>query len=201
MNIGLIGNAHRPSMITNNTLFVNYHQEDFFMPKTKLQNIIFTAIMAFVMVYAMVCYNIAIDKGGMSNEIFLIAFAEMPIMWPIAVILEFFVVEKLATKLAFRFVNPQSGAFLITISISSMIVCLMCPTMSLIATLLFANAGQQFIAVWIQKFALNFPMALCWQIFFAGPAVRNIFNFAMKKINKLKKSHTENNSEQNIVDA
>ena len=28
------------------------------MPKTRLQNIIFTLIMAFVMVYAMVCYNI-----------------------------------------------------------------------------------------------------------------------------------------------
>ena len=39
------------------------------MPKTKLQNIIFTIIMAFVMVYAMVCYNIALDKGGMTNEI------------------------------------------------------------------------------------------------------------------------------------
>ena len=39
------------------------------MPKTKLQNVIFTIIMAFVMVYAMVCYNIAIDKGGMSNQI------------------------------------------------------------------------------------------------------------------------------------
>ena len=34
------------------------------MPKTRLQNIIFTLIMAFVMVYAMVCYNIALDKGG-----------------------------------------------------------------------------------------------------------------------------------------
>ena len=44
------------------------------MPKTKLQNVIFTIIMAFVMVYAMVCYNIAIDKGGMSNQIFLLAF-------------------------------------------------------------------------------------------------------------------------------
>ena len=42
------------------------------MPKTKLQNIIFTLIMAFVMVYAMVCYNIALDKGGMTNEIFLL---------------------------------------------------------------------------------------------------------------------------------
>ena len=60
------------------------------MPKTKLQNVIFTIIMAFVMVYAMVCYNIAIDKGGMSNQIFLLAFHEMPIMWPIAAILEFF---------------------------------------------------------------------------------------------------------------
>ena len=50
------------------------------MPKTKLQNVIFTIIMAFVMVYAMVCYNIAIDKGGMSNQIFLLAFHEMPIM-------------------------------------------------------------------------------------------------------------------------
>lgn len=63
------------------------------MPKTKLQNIIFTLIMAFVMVYAMVCYNIALDKGGMSNEIFLLAFHEIPIMWPIACILEYFVVE------------------------------------------------------------------------------------------------------------
>ena len=31
------------------------------MPKTRLQNIIFTLIMAFVMVYAMVCYNIALE--------------------------------------------------------------------------------------------------------------------------------------------
>ena len=43
------------------------------MPKTKLQNVIFTIIMAFVMVYAMVCYNIALDQGGMSNEIFLLS--------------------------------------------------------------------------------------------------------------------------------
>ena len=64
------------------------------MPKTKLQNVIFTLIMAFVMVYALVCYNIALDKGGMSNQIFLLAFYEMPIMWPVALILEVFVVEK-----------------------------------------------------------------------------------------------------------
>lgn len=138
--------------------------------------------MAFVMVYAMVCYNIAIDKGGMSNEIFLIAFHEIPIMWPIAIILEMFVFEKLAIKLAFRFINPEKdNPFFITLGISCMIVCLMCPTMSLIATLLFAHPGSQLIAVWLQKLALNFPMALCWQVFFAGPGVRNFFRLFEKK--------------------
>lgn len=138
--------------------------------------------MAFVMVYAMVCYNIAIDKGGMNNEIFLIAFHEIPIMWPIAIILEMFVFEKLAIKLAFRFVNPEKdNPFFITLGISCMIVCLMCPTMSLIATLLFAHPGSQVIAVWLQKLALNFPMALCWQVFFAGPGVRNFFRLFEKK--------------------
>lgn len=36
------------------------------MQKSRLQNILFTLVMAFVMVYTMVCYNIALDKGGMS---------------------------------------------------------------------------------------------------------------------------------------
>ena len=72
------------------------------MPKTKFQNIIFTLIMAFIMVYAMICYNISLNKGQMSNEVFLLAFHEM-VMWPAAFILEFFAVEKLATKRTRRF--------------------------------------------------------------------------------------------------
>ena len=142
------------------------------MPKkSRLENILFTLVMAFVMVYAMVCYNIAIDKGGMTNEVFLLAFHEIPIMWPIACILEYFVVEKLATMLVF-----------VTLAICSMIVCLMCPVMSLIATVLFAHPGNQVIAVWLQKLALNFPMALCWQIFFGGVFVRNLFTWVKKAI-------------------
>lgn len=64
------------------------------MPKSKVQNVLFTIVMAFVMVYALVCYNIALDKGGMSNEIFLIAFHEIVIMLPVAFVLEFFIVMK-----------------------------------------------------------------------------------------------------------
>ena len=158
------------------------------MPKTKLQNIIFTLIMAFVMVYAMVCYNIALDKGGMTNEIFLLAFHEVPIMWPIACILEYFVVEKLSQKLAFRMISPGDKPIFITLAISSMIVCLMCPVMSFIATCLFMHPGSQIIALWLQKTVQNFPMALCWQIFFAGPGVRNAFGFVVGKMAKNKKN-------------
>ena len=104
------------------------------MPKTKLQNIIFTLIMAFVMVYAMVCYNIAI---------------------------------------------------------SSMIVCLMCPVMSFIATCLFMHPGSQIIALWLQKTVQNFPMAMCWQIFFAGPGVRNAFGVVVGKMAKNKKNEKQ----------
>ena len=154
------------------------------MPKTKLQNVFFTILTAFLMVYAMICYNISLSIGGMTNQVFLMAFGEMKIMWPIAVILEFFVVEKLATMLAFRVVTPQDRPITITLVISCMITCLMCPIMSFIATLLFKNAGSNLIAAWIQTTVMNFPMALGWQIFGAGPLGRLIFRTVMKAMGK-----------------
>ena len=145
------------------------------MPKTKFQNVIFTLMMAFLMVYAMICYNISLNIGEMSNQVFLMAFHEMVIMWPIAFILEFFVVDNLAHKLAFRMVTPQDRPIVITLAISVMIICIMCPVMSLIATLLFKNAGSQFIAVWLQTTFMNFPVAFFWQLMYCGPLIRLIF--------------------------
>ena len=34
------------------------------MPKNKFQEVIFTIIMVFFMVYAMICYNISLNIGG-----------------------------------------------------------------------------------------------------------------------------------------
>ena len=58
------------------------------LPQNKIQDVFFTIFMAFVMVYAMICYNIALNVGGMQNFIFLAAFQEIIIMWPIAIVLE-----------------------------------------------------------------------------------------------------------------
>lgn len=169
------------------------------MPKTKLQHVVFNLMMVLVMVYALVCYNIAFDMGGMSNQIFLIAFAELPIMGVIGFILETFFVGKLAQKLAFRLVNPKEDKLIFVIlAISAMTVCLMCPLMSLFATVLFQNPDSQVIAIWLETTVRNFPMALCFQIFYAGPLVRFLF----KRIFREKKAeHTATMEQIKVADA
>ena len=146
------------------------------MPKTKLQDVVFTIMMVIVMVYAMVVYNISIDKGGVTNEVFVLAFGELILMGIVGFILEMLVAGPLAKKLAFQLVTPGKDKMIyIILAISSMTVCLMCPMMSLVATVLFKGFNSQLLANWIQTTVLNFPMALCWQIFFAGPFVRLLF--------------------------
>ena len=152
------------------------------MPKNKFQEVIFTIIMVFFMVYAMICYNIALNMGGMSNIVFLNAFHELVIMGPIAFILDFFLYGSLSKKLAFRIVTPGvDKPIMLILAISSITVCLMCPTMSFFAALLFKSAGKEFIAVWFQTTALNFPMAFFWQMFYCGPLSRLIFRALFKK--------------------
>ncbi|MEG0365507.1 MAG: DUF2798 domain-containing protein, partial [Coprobacillus sp.] len=111
-----------------------------------------------------------------TNEVFILAFHEMVIMWPIAIILEYFIIEKLAKIITFHLIDPKvERPLFIRMVLCSVIVCLMCPIMSLIATLLFKNAGIEVIAVWIQTAVFNFPMALGWQIFLGGALVRFVF--------------------------
>ncbi len=161
------------------------------MPKTKFQNVVFTIIMACIMVYGMIVYNVALNTGGVTNETFLLALHEMPIMVPIAFVLEFFVVEKLAARLAFSFMRPTDRPQFITYAISTMIVCIMCPTMSLIATLLFKEPS---FGTWIQTFGCNFPMALFWQLLYCGPLTRFLFRLIFAK--QLKKDSSEQAAEK-----
>lgn len=153
------------------------------MPKTKFQDVIFTLMMVIVMVYAMVVYNISIDRGGLTNDIFGLALRELVIMGPIAFVLEILVAGRISQKLAFRVFKPgQDKMILVILAVSAITVCLMCPMMSFVATLLFKGGfDSQIIASWVQTTAMNFPMALCWQIFFAGPFVRLIFGKMFKE--------------------
>ena len=103
-------------------------------------------------------------------------------MVPISCILEFFIVSKLAAGLAFTFMKPTDRPQFITYAISLMIVCIMCPAMSLIATFLFKDVTiSTWFATWIQTFAMNLPAALLWQLLYCGPLTRFIFRTIFKK--------------------
>lgn len=143
------------------------------MPKNRFQDVIFTIIMATVMVYGMVVYNVALNTGGVTGQTFISATHELPIMVPVAFVLEFFVVGKIAKMLAFMVMKPDDRPQFITYAISICICCIMCPIMSLVATILFKETKS--FGTWIQTWAMNFPMAICYQMFYCGPFVRLIF--------------------------
>ena len=149
------------------------------MPKTKFEDAIYTIIMATIMVYGMIVYNVALNTGGVSGQTFLLAIHEMIIMVPVAFVLEFFIVGKIAQKLAFTVMKPTDRPQFITYAISICICCIMCPIMSLVATIIFKDKNT--FGTWIHTWAMTFPMAICWQMFSCGPLVRLIFRKIFSK--------------------
>lgn len=154
------------------------------MPKSLFQEIVLTVMMVFVMVYAMICYNMSLAMGGLSNQVFLGAFRELLLMMPIAFVLDFFVVGPIAKKITFKIFNPKEDKILFVIlSISICSIWLMCPLMSAAATILFKGGliQKEFAAKWLETTAFNYPMAAFWQLLFAGPLVRKVFGLIFRQ--------------------
>lgn len=153
------------------------------MPKTRFQDFIYTVIMAALMVYVMICYNISLNTGGLKNFVFLEAFKEFPFMWLVAGVLEFFIIGKVAHKLAFKAIDPKKQpSIIVAYAISIVIVCFMCPIMSFIATIFISKPElNQFVVTWLKSCVLSFPMAMCFQLFYAGPLVRFIFGLIFRE--------------------
>ena len=50
------------------------------MPKTKGEKLFLSIVMSVVMVYGMELYNLAVQAGGLQNELFGRVFADLPLM-------------------------------------------------------------------------------------------------------------------------
>ena len=152
------------------------------MPKTTGQKILFGLLMSFFMVLAMELYNTAFRFGGMSNACWIPALMELRLMLPICFVMSFFFLDPLAQRIAFAQVTPGADRpILVTLVRAGVTVALMCPTMSLWATVLFSGFSAEFLSVWLQTIVRNFPMALCWQVFFCGPLVRRLFRALFRR--------------------
>lgn len=160
------------------------------MPKTKGQGIVFGIIMSITMAYGMEIYNVAIKMGlplkpggfsNMTNIVFWEALKEASYMCVFVFIFSNLWGNRIGRNLASRIINPENdNPFFITLMISCCTVLIMCPTMSLVASILFNiilahQSIYQLPAIWAGTVIKNFPMALLWNLFAAGPLTRYLF--------------------------
>ena len=146
------------------------------MPKTRAQRIVFSVLMAFAMVYGMELYNQALLAGGLKTELFLAPFSEILPLMIAVIVLETFIGERFVGYCMRKTIDPKRCPEVLTIILRGAFTCwCMCPMMSLVATVAFKQPpASEFIATWLQTVACNFPMALLWQLFVAGPVVRAV---------------------------
>lgn len=162
----------------------------FFMPTTKLQRVVFALITVIITVHLFVFYNIAIEMGGMSNQVFIASRKVILIEFACAFLLEILIAGPLSLKLAFSVVNPREDKpYIVTTAIICATIALMCPMMSFVATILYNGFTIEFLSQWMQKIVFNFPFAFFSQLFFIQPFVRFIFRIIFKE--QLKKQATE----------
>lgn len=160
------------------------------MPQNKKQGLIFGTLMSVTMAYGMEVYNVAWKMGiptmpggfsNMTNDVFLGALVEASYMWLFVLLFSNLWGTRGGAALARRVVDPKrDGAFVQGVVRSCCTVLVMCPTMSLVAAILFnvvlgGMPVAQLPAIWVGTLIKNFPMALLWNLFAAGPVSRFVF--------------------------
>ena len=149
------------------------------MPKNKTQGFIFGVIMSYAMAFGMEVYNTAINQGfhlaegsfsSMTNDVFIHALQEMVYMGLFVILFSNLWGNRFGAYFAAKHCNP----YLCRILRQAGTVAVMCPTMSLVATILFnlIMAGipvSQLPAIWVGTVLKNFPMAFFWNMFAAAP--------------------------------
>ncbi len=144
------------------------------MPQTRFEKLVFSLMMSAMMVLGMESYNLLLI--GASAGHFARALAlELPLMTAVVMLTQNCVGGPLALRLASLFgvrPGPSTRSLLV---ISCCTVVLMCPLMSMWATLFFKLQLGPVSAVWLRTVAMNLPMAFGWQLLIAGPTVRHAF--------------------------
>ncbi len=160
------------------------------MPKTRTEKFIMGILMTITMTYGMETFNVANQLGygtmpgsyaNMTNSVFLEAITDAPYMYLLVFLFSNLWGNRLGQGLARKIIRPQQDSpFFILLMISSCTVLIMCPTMSAAASIIFnvilgGAPITQFPAIWIGTIIRNYPVALLWNLFAAGPISRFLF--------------------------
>lgn len=154
------------------------------MLKTKGQRFIFGIIMSYAMAIGMEIYNMAIKFGiqaepgglsGMTWSVLLDALLEAAYMGLFVLLFSNLWGNRTGGAFAAKHCDPaRDNAYLCRLLRQGGTVAVMCPTMSLVASVLFnlilAGApAADLPVIWIGTTFKNFPMAFFWNFFAAAP--------------------------------
>lgn len=158
--------------------------------KTKGQGIVFGLLMSYAMAIGMEVYNIAIKMGfsqqpgglsSMTNAVFPAALLEAAYMGLFVFLFSNLWGNRTGAAFAAKVTDSaRDNPYFCTLMRQAGTVAVMCPTMSLVASILFnvLLAGQpvtQLPAIWVGTVLKNFPMAFFWNMFAAAPFCRWLF--------------------------
>lgn len=160
------------------------------MPRNKKQGIIFGIIMSYAMAYGMEVYNVAIKEGvnltvggfsNMMNLIFWEALKEALYMGLFVFLFSNLWGNRLGAAFAAKHCDPgKDNVYICRLLRQAGTVAVMCPTMSLVASVLFnvilgGAPISRLPAIWVGTLLKNFPMAFFWNMFAAAPFTHWIF--------------------------
>ena len=156
-------------------------------PKTKAQSLAYGLLMCLFMSLGMELYNNAVkmgynlQPGGLSSIDWAVVPAALSELWfiiPVVFLLSNTYGNRLGAKLAATLVDPQrDSSFWRSCVLIACTTLVMCPSMSLFASVLFnvILAGRPLVqlpVIWVGTVFKNFPMALLWNLFAASPLSR-----------------------------
>jgi len=151
------------------------------MPKTKFQDLIFTVIMVLTMVYFMTLYNMA-SESAFTYSTFLDAGKNMWLEAAAAFVAQRYLAGPAVRKIAARLLGSGDvRPVFMTLVMAGCTVSFMAPMMTLFVTILHNGPAWNLPLLWLPRLVMNFPFALCLQVFYAGPLVRFLFRTLFRK--------------------
>ncbi|MFC6165378.1 DUF2798 domain-containing protein [Lactiplantibacillus dongliensis] len=147
------------------------------MPRNWKEEVVFTAIMAGLMVFVMTAYNVTMAQG-FSNGLVLAILGGYPLGLLVAIILDLLVVGPIAKGLAFKYIindYMRKRTVLIGITISVLMVLGMVTCMSLFGIAVEGElSGAHVLATYGHTWLFNLIVALPLQLLIVGPIARAV---------------------------
>lgn len=146
------------------------------MGQTKSQKFIFTLMMCFGMVLGMTIYNMILNEG-FSDQFFNHLLKDFWLGFIVALILDVFIVGKLAKPIAFKIVKPtpETKQIKVILAISSCMVVGMVLCMSMYGAIVAVGFNAQALKIYPLCIIRNFVMALPLNLLIVSPLVRFSF--------------------------